>query len=526
MFSRILSNVYTKPNCGGGSPRQQNCIPIRMSLRTLLPLSRGQLTKTTNRLTSSHISKVSRPFASLSVSNSDDDKKVHDVPTYDVLVVGGGIVGSALACLLKTNPLFKGKNVALIETENPPPAGPVGEDTPDLRVYTITPSSQTLFEKMKVWNKIPETHRAAFKDMQVWDAMGDGFIRFDAEKAGHKILGHVVESKVLVRALHDRMNELTKSKSDSAPLKLYCPAKVKHFHRPNTVNGLSEIGLDDGTRMRTTLVVAADGGNSIIRTLSALGTWGWEYNQKAVVATVKTDSPNHTAWQRFFPTGPIALLPMRDGYSSIVWSCTDEMATELTSLSPEAFTAKLNDALFSPPKTPVPPEFPGLPILTDLVKGVNHAANTIMSAAALSDPFVAPPKPIQSVGKRFAFPLKMKHATSYVKPGVALIGDSAHTVHPLAGQGLNLGLADVSSLAQLLEDGILSGENFSSEYFLQEYEQDRKASNITMAVAVDGFKRLFGPTPDAVGVARNVGMGTLNAVEPLKNQIMRYAMGL
>lgn len=446
---------------------------------------------------------------------------------YDVVVVGGGIVGSALACQLKSQPVFRGKRVAVLEAAAAPaPAGAVEDASPDLRVFTITPASQALLESARVWDKIGAAQRAAFTDMQVWDAMGAGFIRFDAAKAARQELGHVVEHKVLVRALHDRMNELAASAEDAAPLELFCEAQLKHFKRPNAISAHSEIGLADGTRLRADLVVAADGGNSIVRTLSALGTWGWEYDQQAVVATVKTDAPSHTAWQRFFPRGPVALLPMRDGYSSVVWSTSAEEAKELKELSPEDFVARLNEALHAPSSVPVPPEFPGLPVLTDLVKGVDRAVNTIMSAAALSDPFVAPPKTTEVVGQRVSFPLKMKHATSYVKPGVALIGDSAHTIHPLAGQGLNLGLADVQALSDVLVDGVKSGENLASEYFLSQYEDDRKRANVSMALAMDGFKRLFGPAPDAVGVARNVGMGALNAVEPLKNQIMRYAMGL
>lgn len=466
-------------------------------------------------------SALRRSFASATAN-----ELAQDVPFYDVVIVGGGVVGSALACQLKSQRMFHGKKVALIETETPPSAGPVEEDTPDLRVYTITPASQALFESAQVWNKIADSHRASFKDMQVWDSHGDGFIRFDASKAGRESLGHVVESKVLVRALHDRMNELAAATDDPEPLKLYCPAKLKHYKRPNAASYASEIGLADGTRMKTSLVVAADGANSIVRTLSALGTWGWDYDQKAVVATVKTDVSNHTAWQRFFPTGPLALLPMRDGYSSIVWSCSAEMAEELTSMEPEQFVARLNEALLAPPQSPVPPEFPGLPILSDLVKGVDHAVNTVMSATALTDPFVAPPKPVEVCGRRFAFPLKMNHAVSYVKRGVALVGDSAHTIHPLAGQGLNLGLADVQSLSDVLVNGVKHGEALHDQFFLQRYEDDRKAANVRMAMAMDGFKRLFGPTPDPVRVARNVGMGTLNAVEPVKNVIMRYAMGL
>ncbi|KAI9917458.1 hypothetical protein PsorP6_013093 [Peronosclerospora sorghi] len=465
--------------------------------------------------------RCSRPFIVRSLSNEAPFDP--HVPRYDVVVVGGGIVGSALACQLKSSPVFKGKHVAVIETTAP---APVDDESIDLRVFTITPSSKKLLENIGAWDLIADRHIAVFKDMQAWDAMGDGFIRFDAKKIKKDVLGHVLEHQVLVQALHDRMNQLTAASDDTAPLKLYCPAKVKHFHRPSKVSGISEIGLEDGQRMKADVVVAADGGNSIIRTLSALGTWGWEYDQEAVVATVKTDRVNETAWQRFYPTGPVALLPMRNGYSSVVWSCSADMATELKALTPKEFAARLNEAFAAPSTTPVPPEFPGIPLLSDLVKGVHDAAHTIMSAAALSDPFVAPPQAVDTVGRRLSFPLKLKHATKYIKPGLALVGDSAHTIHPLAGQGLNLGLGDVQALSDVFIEGVKCGENLSSEFFLQQYEDERMKANLTMQLAMDGFKRMFGPTPDAVAVARNIGMGTLNAVEPLKHEIMKYAMGL
>ncbi|CAI5736499.1 unnamed protein product [Hyaloperonospora brassicae] len=444
------------------------------------------------------------------------------VPHYDVVVVGGGVVGSALACQLKSHPVFRAKRVAVIEPVAPSPFA----DAPDARVFTLTPASQRLLQAAGAWALIPSSDYAAFKDMQVWDALGDGFIRFDAQAVHRADLGHVVEHRVLVRALHERMQQLTDATAAAVPLTLYCPATVKHFQRPTVVSGLSEIGLEDGQRLKADVVVAADGGRSIVRTLAALGTWGWDYDQQAVVATVKTDGGHATAWQRFYPTGPVALLPMRDGYSSVVWSCSADMAKELTALAPDEFVARLNEAFSAPSITPPPPEFPGLPVLSDLVKGVHHAASTIMSAAALMEPFVAPPRAVAAVGQRYSFPLKLKHATKYIKPGLALVGDSAHTIHPLAGQGLNLGLSDVQALSDLLVEGVKSGENLSSEYFLQQYEDERMKANITMQLAMDGFKRMFGPTPDAVAVARNVGMGTLNAVEPLKNQIMKYAMGL
>ncbi|RHY35045.1 hypothetical protein DYB32_000458 [Aphanomyces invadans] len=397
----------------------------------------------------------------------------------DVVIVGGGIVGSALACNLKSNPVFHGKKVTVIEPSPPNKLddanAPLG--IPDARVYTITPASKKLFEAIGVWDKIKPEHIAPFGHMQVWDAMGDGFIRFDAAKAQVKNgrdLGYVLEHGVLQRALAHRMEELA-SQDDPNPLQVLSPAEI--------------------------------------RKLSALGTWGWTYDQQAVVATVKTDQINTTAWQRFLPSGPIALLPLRDGYSSVVWSTNENHAIELKSISPEEFVAELNEALNKPSETPSPPQ---IPILGNLFQGIHLAAQTVLAAGALADPFQSPPKATEAVGSRVSFPLKLQHATRYSKYGVALIGDSAHSIHPLAGQGLNLGLADVTSLGNLLSQGVQAGVHLGDEQFLQNYDNDRKKANISMALAMDGFKNLFGPAPDAVLVARNVGMSSLNAVDSVK----------
>ncbi|ETW02150.1 ubiquinone biosynthesis monooxygenase COQ6 [Aphanomyces invadans] len=445
----------------------------------------------------------------------------------DVVIVGGGIVGSALACNLKSNPVFHGKKVTVIEPSPPNKLddanAPLG--IPDARVYTITPASKKLFEAIGVWDKIKPEHIAPFGHMQVWDAMGDGFIRFDAAKAQVKNgrdLGYVLEHGVLQRALALRMEELA-SQDDPNPLQVLSPAEVRNFEGPGEVQRAGIVHLEDGREIRSRLVVAADGGKSMIRKLSALGTWGWTYDQQAVVATVKTDQINTTAWQRFLPSGPIALLPLRDGYSSVVWSTNENHAIELKSISPEEFVAELNEALNKPSETPSPPQ---IPILGNLFQGIHLAAQTVLAAGALADPFQSPPKATEAVGRRVSFPLKLQHATRYSKYGVALIGDSAHSIHPLAGQGLNLGLADVTSLGNLLSQGVQAGVHLGDEQFLQNYDNDRKKANISMALAMDGFKNLFGPAPDAVLVARNVGMSSLNAVDPVKTQIMKYAMGL
>ncbi|KAF0690631.1 hypothetical protein As57867_017929, partial [Aphanomyces stellatus] len=361
-----------------------------------------------------------------------------------------------------------------------------------MRVYTITPASKKLWESIGVWDKIKAERIAPFQYMQVWDAMGDGFIRFDASKAQLK---DGLEHSVIQRALLARMDELA-GQDDPNPLRVLSPAEVRNFEGPGEVDRMGTVHLEDGRQIRSRLVVAADGGKSMIRSLSGLGTWGWSYDQQAVVATVKTDEIHTTAWQRFLPTGPIALLPIRDGYSSIVWSTTEAHAMELKGISPEEFVAQLNEALTKPSETPSPPQ---IPLLGNFLQGIHAAAQTVLAAGALADPFQAPPKATEAVGRRVSFPLKLQHATRYAKSGVALVGDSAHSIHPLAGQGLNLGLADVTSLGGLLADGVRGGVHLGDEIFLQNYENDRKKANITMALAMDGFKNLFGQaSPDAL----------------------------
>ncbi|KDO28800.1 hypothetical protein SPRG_20007 [Saprolegnia parasitica CBS 223.65] len=402
---------------------------------------------------------------SMTLAEKQQQRELDAAKLDDVLIVGGGIVGSALACSLKSNPLFKGKKVSIIETQ--PPRKVESEDLglPDLRVYSITPASKKLLEAAGVWSKMSEKHMAPFQDMQVWDAMGDGFVRFDAAKAGVKDqnLGYIIEHGVLQRALMARMEELAAQDGDEQPLRIHSPAVVRNFLKGNEVCRYSTVHLEGGEELRGRLVVAADGGQSL------------------------------------------------------------DMADELMAMNAEEFQAALNDALFRPS---APPAIPDVPVLKDLLTGLHNAAQTVMAAGAMSDPFVAPPRVTEVVGKRFSFPLKLQHATRYTRDCVALVGDSAHSMHPLAGQGLNMGLADVASLSNLLAEGVKTGTNISAPTFLQHYENDRKAANVSMSLAMDGFKRLFGPTPDAVGAARNLGMGALNAIEPVKTQIIRYAMGL
>lgn len=435
----------------------------------------------------------------------------HHDQIYDVLIAGGGIVGSALACVLKANPVMADKRIGVIEPSAPMPFNP---DTPDLRVYTMAPSSQKILQDAGAWSRIPKSQLVSFQDMQVWETTGNGFIRFCSREINKEQLGFVVENNVLHRALAEQLQVLADIPENQVSI---FSNKVQQFHSPTEDERFGRVVLDDETEVRARLIVAADGANSTIRQQAKIGSWGWQYDQKAVVATIKTDRHHGTAWQRFLPTGPLAVLPMRDGFSSIVWSCDNAMAEVLVKMDPEDFLSELNHALTSPSTAEHDTTaFPNIPILKDVVGGVKNAAEMLMSATALSNPFEHPPMSSELIGKRFALPLKMNHAVNYTQPGVALIGDSAHTIHPLAGQGLNLGLTDVESLSKVISKAVYTGQDIGSSQVLSAYESDRKNANIGMAMVMDGLKRLFGPVPTLVNATRNLGLGTLNGIPLVK----------
>jgi 2-octaprenylphenol hydroxylase len=311
--------------------------------------------------------------------------------------------------------------------------------------------------------------------MQVWDAGGAGSIRFDCADIGEQQLGHIVENRVMQHVLFERARGF-------ATLTLHCPAAV------NTLaprDGLIRIGLADGGALDARLVVGADGAASRVRQLAGIGTRGWNYDQQALVATVATELPHEeTAWQRFLPQGPLAFLPLRDGRSSIVWSTDPGRAQELLRLAETGFMAQLADAF-----------------------GRRLGAITAVSG-------------------RGAFPLRLQHANTYIAPRLALVGDAAHTIHPLAGQGVNLGLLDAAALAETVLDAAAAGADIGARGVLRRYERWRKGDNLQMMLAMDGFKRMFGSASPVLRAARNLGLDLADSAAPLKHAIIRRAMGL
>jgi 2-octaprenylphenol hydroxylase len=387
----------------------------------------------------------------------------------DIVVVGGGLVGAVFACAAAQ----QGFTVTLLDIARPDFSSLDHEA--DIRVSAVTRASQKILESIGAWSFISPQRCSPYSDMHVWDATGDGVIHFDSADLGEPDLGHIIENGIMLQALYKVIQQ-------QAEITVVAPIKVTAIHQtPDVI----EVCCEDGSRYSAALLVGADGARSAIRELAGITTRGWAYDQTAVVATLTTEKPHqHTAWQRFMPSGPLAFLPMADGKSSIVWSTSPEHAGQLLALDDAAFCHAVGEAF----------------------------AHRLGKITACS--------------KRASFPLRMQHANAYVKPRLALIGDAAHTIHPLAGQGVNLGFADAASLLDVLADARKAGKDSGEFAVLRRYERWRKGQNVSMMASMDGFKRLFSNDSAVLGRLRNAGFNLMNKTTPIKNRIMRQAMGI
>ena len=387
----------------------------------------------------------------------------------DILVVGGGMVGAAFALAMAG----RGRRIAVVEARPPARDWPLGEI--DLRVSALSRASQRMLQRLGVWSRILELGCSPYRQMHVWDAVGGGAIHFDSADLGQADLGHIVENRVIQLALWEALEGL-------GEIDLLCPTAVTALERGASS---SRVSLTDGRVLEARLVVGADGRDSRVRALAGISTAGWEYDQRAIVANVQ---PAHwhqeTAWQRFLPTGPLALLPLADGRCSIVWSAASERATELMAMS---------DADFS------------------------HAL-THDSEARLGR--------LEITGPRAAVSLRLEHAKQYVQDGLALIGDAAHAIHPLAGQGVNLGFLDAAELAAAIEQAATRGRRIGGLRTLRRYERARRGENWLMLAAMDAFKRVFSNDSQPLATLRSLGLRTTDRAAPLKQLFMTRALGL
>ncbi|MBZ2169117.1 UbiH/UbiF/VisC/COQ6 family ubiquinone biosynthesis hydroxylase [Marinobacter sp. F4216] len=400
--------------------------------------------------------------------------------SLDIVVVGGGMIGSALALGLSR----QGWQVGMVETSErkfliSPPEPASGVEGFEPRVSAISAASQRLLENLGVWSTVQSTRHCGYRQMTVWDGDGTGRINFDAAELHAPALGTIVENRHVVSALFRALENSTVEIVDGT--------SVTAFSQQGDVRRLT---LADGSCLESKLVVAADGGNSRLRQWAGLPTREWDYGQEAIVCTVRTtQSHRFTAWQRFSPTGPLAFLPLLtesgdDHYCSIVWSQDTAEARRLMALDDGAFRAELQDAI-----------------------------ERELGA-------------VEDISRRFSFPLRQRHAKDYVAVGVVLVGDAAHTIHPLAGQGANLGYSDVRVLLEELSGARRAGLSPDEALVLARYQRRRKADNLAMMTAMEGFKQLFARDELPLRWLRNAGMRWLDTLGPIKHRIAAEAMGL
>lgn len=385
---------------------------------------------------------------------------------FDVAVVGAGMVGSAAALALAR----RGLRVALVEERAPP--GWDAADEVDLRVVALAPSSVDLFEQLDIWSSVCSARASAYRRMQVWDSGSGAQIEFDAADTAAAELGWIVENRLIQHTLWMALQA-----QDGVSLR--CPARVVATEDEGETRSLR---LDDDSRVAARLVVAADGSASPLRHLLGIGASGHVYDQHALVAHVRTGRAHEqTAWQRFLPGGTLALLPLADGRCSIVWSLPPPECRRLREIDEAAFRQELGCA-------------------SDFRLG-----------------------PILATSARAEFPLRLLLADRYIAPRFALIGDAAHQVHPLGGQGVNLGLRDVAALIDAATGD--TDRDPGAATALRRYERRRRSDNTISAWGFDGINRIFRSEFEPLVFARGVGLRAVNALAPLKQLFVRHAAG-
>ncbi|MCR9105259.1 MAG: UbiH/UbiF/VisC/COQ6 family ubiquinone biosynthesis hydroxylase [Gammaproteobacteria bacterium] len=398
---------------------------------------------------------------------------------FDVTIVGAGIAGSALALALADSDL----RIALVESqpvELPQLPDEVCVTAFDTRVSALTPRSRAYLQQLDCWQHIADYRLCPYSHMTVWDAQGTGQIEFDRADVGTDALGYIVENRCVVNAL---LTPLLRKRN----VEVISGAGLAHCEALS--GGGIRAAMTRGESVSCSLLVAADGARSKVRSLLDFKTREWDYGHRAVVATVELEHAHeNTAWQRFMSSGPLAILPLpgsgQQHFASIVWSAHDELADELLALQEEQFC-------------------------TQLAAAIEHRLGAVLACS-----------------RRAGFPLRQRHAIDYVQPSVALVGDAAHTIHPLAGQGVNLALQDVAALAAEILKGQANGIDPGQLALLQRYQRQRKGENLLMMAAMDGFKRLFEEPALPVRWLRNEGMRRVDRMLPLKQQLMRHAMGM
>lgn len=398
---------------------------------------------------------------------------------FDVIIVGGGMVGASLALALSSSISGQKLKIALIDRHSLPASPLNSASSWQPRVSAINEASRRLFQNLGCWQHMADQRLCAYRHMEVWDGEGTGSIEFDANELGFPDLGHIIENDVIRHAL-------LKALADSE-VELYGDQIALDFHLDQ--QGSHKVMLEGEQTLQGRLLIAAEGAESPLRKLAGIPANQKDYRHHALVTTVETElSHQHSARQVFLDTGPLAFLPLpdRDGrhFCSIVWSLIPEGADRIQSLEESAFCNELERAF-------------------------EHRAGKILWA-----------------DERLRFPLRQRYVRQYHRQGVAVVGDAAHTIHPLAGQGVNLGLMDVAVLAEELIRASRRGDRLAAEHILDRYQRRQMGSNRMMQTAMSGFQNLFDAHDLGIRWLRNTGMKLTDKEVAIKRLFIKQAMGL
>ncbi|MFZ1872428.1 MAG: 3-demethoxyubiquinol 3-hydroxylase [Chania sp.] len=385
----------------------------------------------------------------------------------DVVVVGGGMVGAAAALGLAQ----AGLSVALLEHQAPDAFD--AQSPPDLRISAIGCTSVGLLKQLGAWSAVEKMRLAPYRRLETWE-WESSRVAFDAASLGLPELGFMVENRILQLTLWQQFEQCEN-------LTLHCPARLQSMQH---AQDHWQVTLSSSETLQARLVIGADGAHSQVRKLAAIGTSGWQYRQSCMLITVETGAPQQdVTWQQFFPSGPRAFLPLYDQWASLVWYDSPQRIRELQALPLEQLEREIAAAF--------PPRLGAVKV---------HAAGS--------------------------FPLVRSHAQRYIQPGLVLLGDAAHTINPLAGQGVNLGYRDVDALLDVISGARELGEDWASEAVLMRYQRRRRTDNLLMQSGMDLFYTAFSNNLAPLGVARNLALMVAQRAGKLKEHALKYALGL
>lgn len=420
---------------------------------------------------------------------------------YDAVIVGGGMVGNAMACALGQNPHLSSKRILLLEagaTSSLPKSPPEHYSN---RVSAVGPAAVHLFNKLGVWNRLRAYRVKKVNRLHVLDNCSRAELEFDQPER-HKEIAYIIENNAIVGALYDRITETCKS------VEIRTGASVKNCTLPSSLLGVASLELENGEKIDTSLVIGADGARSKIREAMGVDYTSFNYDQCGVVATLVVETPgkNDIAWQRFCRQGPIAYLPLTKNLTSLVWTTSTEEAYRLLALSKEEFVDELNRTMFTD---------------EDQNDCVNKALFLLSKMPLISkerSPSVLPPHVVDLQGDtRAAFPLGFGHSHTYVKPRCVLIGDAAHRIHPLAGQGVNLGWNDVMILDRVITRTSEEAADIGALTYLKDFDSEAQRHNLPVMVSCDWLNRLYRTNAAPVVMLRSLGLAAFNRLTPIKD---------